>query len=317
MRFTLLLALLLACSSTWAVIVAPEAPSTVGVGETVTVDLLIRDVQDLYGYQFEVRYDQTKLSFVRLQPGTFLSQGRTTFSVQPDLRETGKVKNIAEILTGDQQSVSGSGTAHSIVFQASAPGTTQVEITLAKLADSAAQPIVNTIGAPAEILIGKTPLPGGATTPPVNPQEIIPQQSAPTEPIHTEQQLALAQQQSPEPQTAPEPERREFPNGRSSTTPLPPAGTGITQVQTSDSTGFLLAIAALIAIAIGGYAYVKAHRGDQARTIGQTLIPPQAPISPDAAYIQQMRTRGYHDAEIAQQLRAAGWKEVQFTQHLK
>ena len=322
MRFALLVAVLLSCSSAWAVVVEPQAPSAVGVGETVAVDLLIRDVQNLYGYQFEVRYDPSMLSFVRLQPGTFLSQGRTTFSIQPDFRQTGTVKNIAELLTGDQQPVSGSGTAHTIVFQAKTPGTTQVEITLAKLADSTAQSIGNAIGAPAEIQIGissnteSTPSSRESTPPNLPPQPL--QQSEPVEPTHAEQQVALAQQQSPEPLPAPESARRESPMEKSSTVPIPPQGTEVTTVQVTDSTtSYFLAIATVIAILIGGYAYVKARRGDKARVIGQTLLPPQAPISPAAAYIQQMRARGYRDAEIAQQLRAAGWNDTQFTQHLK
>ena len=122
------------------------------------VDVQITDVQQLYGYQLAVQYPES-LKFVGVTAGTFLSKGGTanTFSIDPDSREAGTIKNIVETLTGEG-ATSGSGLLTTLRFLGRTEGNGAITMTAAQLSNSAVQEIPVALAVPLSVAIaGKAP----------------------------------------------------------------------------------------------------------------------------------------------------------------
>jgi hypothetical protein len=113
----------------------------IAVGDTVTLDISVSSVTDLYGYQFDVEYDPSVLEYISLTDGAFLTDTSTQpFCMAPDAT-SGILNNIACTKTGDVGGVSGSGLLKRITFKALAIGTSNVVISNAKLVNSAPETI--------------------------------------------------------------------------------------------------------------------------------------------------------------------------------
>ncbi len=101
-------------------------PSLVNVGQEVTLNAMVDEVQDLYSAPLFVRFDPQRLSFVRAEEGDFLNQGG-----QSTLFTTSISSEKGELIVGHKQGlggpgVSGGGKLFRLVFKAVAAGKTQI-----------------------------------------------------------------------------------------------------------------------------------------------------------------------------------------------
>jgi hypothetical protein len=127
--------------------IAPPQTVTV-VDEEVTVDVRVDEVADLYGFQFDVKYDSNVLEVVKVEEGDFLKQGGNTYWVAPNIQD-GLIDNAACTLQGAPSGVSGSGVLARITFKAKAKGMSVIDLCEVSLSDLNAQAI------PAEVKDGR------------------------------------------------------------------------------------------------------------------------------------------------------------------
>ena len=115
---------------------------------TFTVYVSVSNVSNLYGYQYDIQYDQSILNFSQWAEEPFLKSGAQTLCVPANTSVQGVVKNIACTRTGST-SASGTGSITSLVFSinssAAPPFTTQIRIVNSKLSDINSQAIAHTI----------------------------------------------------------------------------------------------------------------------------------------------------------------------------
>jgi PKD repeat protein len=98
--------------------ISPDEIQLPPIGELVTVEVKVRDVQDLFGIQFDVRYDPAVLRFVSAEEGDFLSSdGAPTFFNPPDDDGAGNAKGLAISRLGDVPGLSGEGTIAKFSFR--------------------------------------------------------------------------------------------------------------------------------------------------------------------------------------------------------
>jgi hypothetical protein len=121
-------------------IVASVSPASLNakVGDEITLEVKIDDVKDLFGFQFDMGYNQDVLEFQQAKQGTLLNNNgkENTFCVDhrqmPNL-----IKNLVCSRFGDV-GISGSGVMETVIFKAKAAGTSDITISNLKLADSKA-----------------------------------------------------------------------------------------------------------------------------------------------------------------------------------
>lgn len=101
---------------------ASANPATVGT--SVSVDVLLAGVSDLFGYQYTLNFNPAVLQFTSGSEGSFLSAGGSTYF------DIGTVDNVAgtisfsfNTLIGDIPGVSGSGTLANMSFSVVGAGT--------------------------------------------------------------------------------------------------------------------------------------------------------------------------------------------------
>lgn len=124
------------------------ATSTAGVGDTVTIGITASGAETLFGFQFNIEYDSSVLSFVSISEGTFLNMNGAddTFCVTPKTDTEGLVKNYACTRT-QKGEVSGTGTLATATFTVLSSGTSPITLSNVKFADSKADSITpNSIG---------------------------------------------------------------------------------------------------------------------------------------------------------------------------
>lgn len=103
--FSVLLALTLTCSFAYATSIYVDPFSqTVGVGDTISVNIGISDVTNLFGFEFAATYNPSVLSLVSVTEGPFLGSlgaisGGTIFG-------TGDLSVLGQIGSGSRDSVS-------------------------------------------------------------------------------------------------------------------------------------------------------------------------------------------------------------------
>jgi hypothetical protein len=104
-------------------------------GEIFTLDVRVSDVQELYGFQFDVEYDSNILEFQTATGSDFLSRNGNDniFCVDYNAQTLGIVKNIACTRTGQVGGVSGSGTIQTLTFKALKTGTCEIKLREVKL----------------------------------------------------------------------------------------------------------------------------------------------------------------------------------------
>ena len=111
------------------------------IGDEIEFNVNVKDVEDLYGVQFDIRYDENVLNYSETIKGNFLDRdGAETFSIGPGVNE-GYLNNYALTRTVIDYGVNGSGTVAKIKFNVTGEGSSSIKILNAKLIDSNSNPI--------------------------------------------------------------------------------------------------------------------------------------------------------------------------------
>lgn len=111
--------------------------ASVGVGDTFTIDVNVAGVEDLYGFQFDLNFDQSLVSPLVVTEGSFLSEEfnrATAFGADADTL-AGTVITVG-LLLGGVPGVSGSGTLATFAFRAIGPGSAAFSLSELLLEDS-------------------------------------------------------------------------------------------------------------------------------------------------------------------------------------
>ena len=102
-------------------------PSTTSasVGDTLSFDIVISDVQDLIAFQFDLGFDPSIVHVVSVVEGAFLgSEGGSTFFVPGDIDNiAGLLAFTGSALFGPVPGVTGGGTLATVTLTAVAAGT--------------------------------------------------------------------------------------------------------------------------------------------------------------------------------------------------
>jgi hypothetical protein len=121
----------------------------VGISDTVTVDVMVDNVADLYGVQLYLSFDPEIVEVedaipggdVNIIPGDFLEPGAVVFLNYAD-NSTGEIEYV-QTREGAVPGVDGSGVLARIVFHGRAPGTSDLTFTLHVLGDPMSVPIAH------------------------------------------------------------------------------------------------------------------------------------------------------------------------------
>jgi hypothetical protein len=106
----------------------------VNVGDTVTVYVELKEVQNVLGYQFDLSYDPDVLEFTGASGAGFLEmEGHQTFFVNPDSSVAGELKHVAEAALRGGEGISGSGKLAGITFVAKKAGTSSLVVSGEKI----------------------------------------------------------------------------------------------------------------------------------------------------------------------------------------
>lgn len=92
------------------------------VGSTVTYNIAIDDIADLYSYQFSINYDARYLRALNVTEGAFLGTAGSTVSGVLGM-DAGLIDFVYGSLLGPTPGASGSGLLASITFEAIGAGT--------------------------------------------------------------------------------------------------------------------------------------------------------------------------------------------------
>jgi|GEM_PF-1879005 len=118
---------------------------------TAVFNASISSVTDLYGYQYDILYNQSYLTIIQsgIKEGPFLKTGGVqTLCITPNLSVQNTVKNIACTRTGETN-VSGSGNLTELAFNITLgiipPASTQIRIVNSKLSNIYSQPIAHAV----------------------------------------------------------------------------------------------------------------------------------------------------------------------------
>ena len=113
----------------------------VNTGETFTVSVFALDVENVAGAYINLDYDQNKLLLMAINPGTFFSDLQDPLYFT-ETENSGTIELYTIFLGADSTSVSGTGSFMSIVFSASAGGTSSLTYSAdCELADPDDNPI--------------------------------------------------------------------------------------------------------------------------------------------------------------------------------
>lgn len=111
-----------------------DPPSTVkSVDETFTIDIKVTDVNDLYGWEFQLSYDGTLLNGTSVTEGTFLSSAGTTWFRKINFSDTLGLVWYTCTLLGDTEGATGSGVLATITFKVVAEGSCTLDLHDTKL----------------------------------------------------------------------------------------------------------------------------------------------------------------------------------------
>jgi hypothetical protein len=113
-------------------------------GDSLSVDVVVNGVTDLYAFQFDLVFDPTKLQAISSSEGLFLPSGGTTFFVPGAIDNVnGVISFVADTLIGPVPGVTGNGDLASISFMAAASGTSFLNLTNLLFLDSTLNDIGN------------------------------------------------------------------------------------------------------------------------------------------------------------------------------
>ena len=119
--------------------IQPETTS-LKMGDTISIDILIENVSDLMGVELELKFDPAVLQAqdtdtnedgVQVQSGAFLSPD---FKMRDTVDNNAGVAEYIAVQLAPREPVSGSGLIASITFKAIAPGESELTLTKTTLA---------------------------------------------------------------------------------------------------------------------------------------------------------------------------------------
>ena len=143
--------------------ISPDT-QTVAPGKDFSVDVNISNVNDLYGYQFDLTFNPHVISEVSSSEGSFLSKGGSTFFIPGTADNThGIVIATADTLISATPGVSGSGNLVVFTFGAIKAGISSVAISGVDLINSALGSISSTTTG------GSVTVSGGVMAPEIDP----------------------------------------------------------------------------------------------------------------------------------------------------
>jgi len=138
------------------------ASSAFSVGDSVSLNINITDVTDLYSFQFDIGFSPSILSATSIIEGTFLSSsGEATFFFPGFIDNVaGSISFNAGSLVGPIAGVNGGGVLAQVNFSAIGAGTSSVNLSGVTLLDSSLQDIS------ADLVAGSVQVQGGAVPEP-------------------------------------------------------------------------------------------------------------------------------------------------------
>lgn len=118
--------------------VVPVSASNVNVRSTVSYDINISNVTDLYAFQFDLTFNHAIVSAVSIAEGSFLSSSCGSTCFIPGVIDNlgGTIAGNADTLIGPLPGVSGSGTLAILTLQGVAAGSSSIGLVNALLLDS-------------------------------------------------------------------------------------------------------------------------------------------------------------------------------------
>jgi LysM repeat protein len=135
-------------------IVLVDPPSqSVDVGQTVSVDVKVDSVTNLYGLDVRLAFDAAKLEVqdangsmagIQVEPGSFLNPAQGFMAENSADNTAGEVRYVFT-LTAPAPAASGSGVLARITFRAKASGTAAITLSEVTLLDNQVQPIAATL----------------------------------------------------------------------------------------------------------------------------------------------------------------------------
>lgn len=137
------------------------ASSAFSVGDTVSLNINITDVTDLYSFQFDIGFSPSILSATSITEGPFLPSGGSTFFLPGTIDNVaGLISFNAGTLIGTIAGVNGGGVLAQVNFSAIGAGTSSVNLSGVTLLDSSLQDIS------ADLVAGSVQVQGGAVPEP-------------------------------------------------------------------------------------------------------------------------------------------------------
>ena len=116
--------------------IAPSS-STVSPGNSISLDVIVSSVTDLYAFQFDLSFDPGTVSAVSIIEGGFLPGGGTTAFIPGTIDDVGgTIAATADTLIGPGPGVTGSGTLAVLTLTGLAPGTSSIDFSSVFLLDS-------------------------------------------------------------------------------------------------------------------------------------------------------------------------------------
>lgn len=129
---------LLAGAAFAAPVFSVAGPATVASGSAFTLDVVASDVTDLYGFQFDVRFDPTRFQAQGTSEGGFLLGGGSTFFDGGTIDNVlGSISFVLDTLMGLGAGVDGSGVLASVAFTSVGSGVGVFELQNVLALDSA------------------------------------------------------------------------------------------------------------------------------------------------------------------------------------
>jgi general secretion pathway protein D len=124
--------------------VVPVSSSSVNVGSTISYDINISNVTDLFAFQFDVTFNPAIVSAISIAEGSFLSSsGNSTFFLPGVIDNIGgTIAANADTLIGPP-GVNGSGTLAILTLQGVASGSSSIDLMNVLLLDSSINTISN------------------------------------------------------------------------------------------------------------------------------------------------------------------------------
>lgn len=116
-------------------------PSSMDIttNDEFSISVSVSDVQDLYGFQFDIGFDSSILDFVGIEQGPMLSSdGEQTYWSSPDTSTPGLLDNAISTRLGMISGIDGDGVLARVTFRPLRSGTAHIDLSDVVLGDGQA-----------------------------------------------------------------------------------------------------------------------------------------------------------------------------------